>query len=59
MKTRRDQLIERLSNYRTVPGHGPDIFRKSDEELEDYVKLLDSMFEAAFKEDDDEGSDDI
>ncbi|MPY20278.1 hypothetical protein [Paenibacillus glucanolyticus] len=59
MKTRRELLMERLSNYRTVPGHGPDISRKSDDELEDYVKLLERMFEAAFKQDDDVGSDGI
>ncbi|MFK4167652.1 hypothetical protein ACI2LM_15545 [Paenibacillus lautus] len=49
MKTRRELLLERLSNYHTVPGHGPDITKLSDDELEIRVKLLDAMFEAAYQ----------
>ncbi|MGG3281790.1 hypothetical protein [Paenibacillus solani] len=49
-----EQLPERLSNYRTVPGHGPDISRKTD-----YVKLMESMFDTAFNEDAYKDNDDI
>lgn len=49
--TRRKQLLERLRDYRVVPGHGPVIEDKTDDELELYVNLLETMFSKAFEED--------
>lgn len=57
MIEKRKGLLKRLENFRSVPGHGPDIDAKTNDELELYVKLLESMFERAFAEKDN-GEDD-
>ncbi|MCY9734654.1 hypothetical protein M5X17_13015 [Paenibacillus alvei] len=57
MTEKRKGLLKRLENFRAVPGHGPDIEAKTDDELELYVKLLESMFERAFAEKDNGGDD--
>ncbi|MFW5436583.1 hypothetical protein [Paenibacillus apiarius] len=59
MTDKRKELLKRLENFITVPGHGPDIDAKTDQELELYVKLLESMFERAFAEKDHEEDEDI
>ncbi|UOY92876.1 hypothetical protein MUG87_01660 [Ectobacillus sp. JY-23] len=41
---KRKELLKRLSRFRTVPGHGRHISKKTDEELEVFVNLLESMF---------------
>lgn len=41
----RDELLKRLSKFRTVPGHGPNLEEKTDEELELFVGLLEAMAE--------------
>lgn len=43
--TRRDKLMERLSNFRTLPGHWTHLNLLTDDELETRAKLLESMFE--------------
>lgn len=56
MTPTRQYLLKRLQNFRTVPGHGPDISEMSDEQLEKYVSILESTFKMAFEE---EGYDEI
>jgi hypothetical protein len=53
----RQALLKRLQNFRTVPGHGPDISKMSDEQLEKYVSILESTFKMAFEEEGDDGID--
>ena len=47
--SKRDELLKRLGNFQMVPGHGPDIDTQTDEELELFVEILESMFEAGQK----------
>lgn len=47
----RGELLKRLSQYKTVPGHGPDLDKLTDEKLEFQLKLYESMFEDYFQED--------
>ncbi|MNC01365.1 hypothetical protein D3C75_487120 [compost metagenome] len=49
----REELLERLSRYKTVPGHGPDLDKLPDDELERRLNLIESAFEYAFKEEGD------
>lgn len=51
VSARRKQLLERLRDFRVVPGHGPVIDDKTDDQLELYVNLLETMFSKAFEED--------
>ncbi len=48
---KREQLLEKLKEYRWVPGHGPNIEKMSDEQLETLIKMLDGEFEGTFKDD--------
>lgn len=41
----REQLLKELSNYKFVPGHGPDYSKKTDEELAKILKMLKACFE--------------
>jgi hypothetical protein len=43
--TKRDELLQRLSRFQTIPGHGPDINKATDEELERFVSILECMSE--------------
>lgn len=52
MTSTRQALLKRLDNFSTVPGHGPDVAKMSDEKLELYVGILESVFEEAFNEPD-------
>ncbi|MFD1955985.1 hypothetical protein ACFSL6_17855 [Paenibacillus thailandensis] len=45
-RSRRDTLLKRLEQFSVLPK--PDIESKTDDELERYVKLLESSFEMAF-----------
>lgn len=45
--TRRDTLLKRLENIKSV---GPDIKNKTDDELELFVKLIESMISRISKE---------
>lgn len=56
---RRKELLKRLENFKTAPGHGPDINVKTDDELELYVNLLESAFTHAFSEENDEEEDEL
>lgn len=47
---RRKELLKELSKYRTVPGHGPDLAKMTDEQLEFLLKLYKAMFEEAFRD---------
>ncbi|MGN4667975.1 hypothetical protein ACTFRP_19485 [Bacillus cereus group sp. MYBK234-1] len=47
----RQELLKRASQFHFVPGHGPDISKMSDEELQKCVEIMESMFENAFKKD--------
>ncbi|MGK5511763.1 hypothetical protein [Brevibacillus formosus] len=49
MTPTRQELLKRLANFRTVPGHGMDVNKMSDEELETYVKAIESMFNKAIE----------
>lgn len=49
-ENRRGQLLKRLCNYHTIPGHGPNISEMSDDALELRLNMLESMFEAAYRE---------
>ncbi|WP_429842755.1 hypothetical protein [Brevibacillus sp. FIR094] len=57
MTPARQDLLKRLANFQTVPGHGPNINSMSDEKLETYVKALESMFKKAFEEEDEDDND--
>lgn len=54
MGSKRGELLKRLSGFKTVPGHGPKLKEMSDEQLELRVRILESMFELAFAEKEDE-----
>jgi hypothetical protein len=47
---RRKELLKKLSNYKTVPGHGPNLAKMTDKQLEFLLKLYKTMFEESFKE---------
>ncbi|MCY8992625.1 hypothetical protein [Bacillus atrophaeus] len=51
---KRKLLLDRLSNYRMVPGHGPDLSKMTDEQLEKRLCFLESAFKIAWDEDSDE-----
>lgn len=40
----RNELLNKLSNYKTVPGHGPDFNEMTDEELEKILELFEMIF---------------
>ncbi|WP_282322347.1 hypothetical protein [Bacillus subtilis] len=42
-----------------VPGHGPDLSKMTDEELEKRLEFLESAFKMAWEEEDNEDGDDI
>lgn len=56
MNDRRNELLERAKKYRFVPGHGPDIDRMTDDELETLVRIMESAFRMAFRDEEDEGN---
>jgi hypothetical protein len=41
----REQLLKGLSEYKFVLGHGPDLSKKTDAELETMLRLLKASFE--------------
>jgi len=47
----REELLKKLSNFKTVPGHGPDLSEMTDKQLEFQLKLYEAMFESYFEED--------
>jgi hypothetical protein len=47
--TNRQKLLERAKDFKFVPGHGPDIEDMSDEQLEKYVNLMESIFNKVFE----------
>lgn len=49
-KMSRQEILEKLSEYRFVPGHGPDYSNKTDEELLKYLHMFETMFEDVFEE---------
>lgn len=49
MKSNREQLMKKAASY-TLPGHGPDVEKMTDEELENYVNTIKKTFEMAFGE---------
>ncbi|MGG7222878.1 hypothetical protein ACQXR1_21795 [Bacillus sp. ATD] len=54
--SRREYLLKRLTeDFRMVPGHGPDLSKMTDEELEKRLKFLESAFKMAWEEEDEEG----
>jgi hypothetical protein len=52
MNDKRKQLLERASEFRFVPGHGPDIQTMTDDELERWITIMEKTFELAFSEKD-------
>ncbi|MEC2218812.1 hypothetical protein ACIROH_23135 [Bacillus subtilis] len=58
MASRREYLIKRLTEgFMMVPGHGPDFSQMTDEELEKQLRFLESAFEMAWEEEEDEEED--
>ncbi|MCY8307193.1 hypothetical protein MOC96_00290 [Bacillus vallismortis] len=56
--SRREYLIKRLTeDFRMVPGHGPDLSKMTDEELEKRLGFLESAFKMAWEEEEDEDED--
>ncbi|KIE44518.1 hypothetical protein U732_13 [Clostridium argentinense CDC 2741] len=47
----RDELLNKLSNYKSVPGHGPDFNEMTDEELEKILEFFQMVFKDSFEED--------
>lgn len=47
MCNKREKLMKKAASY-TLPGHGPDV------ELENYVNMIEKMFEVAFREEETE-----
>ncbi|MNJ63069.1 hypothetical protein D3C77_589410 [compost metagenome] len=47
--TKREELLKRVANYSVWPPK-EDIEQMTDEELEEYINLVDSVFEDAFGE---------
>lgn len=50
MTEKRKKLLDKLSNYRMVPGHGPDLSKMTDSQLEKQLKIYESLFRLAFSE---------
>ncbi|WP_339235386.1 hypothetical protein NSS75_01060 [Bacillus sp. FSL K6-1012] len=60
MASRRGYLIKRLTeDFRMVPGHGPDLSKMTDEELEKRLRFLESAFKMAWEEDEEYEDEDI
>ncbi|MEC3639797.1 hypothetical protein [Bacillus halotolerans] len=58
--SRREYLIKRLTeDFMMVPGHGPDLSKMTDEELEKRLRFLESAFKMAWAEEDNEDGEDI
>ncbi|WP_367148191.1 hypothetical protein [Bacillus subtilis] len=56
--SRREYLIKRLTeDFMMVPGHGPDLSKMTDEELEKQLRFLESAFEMAWEEEGEEEED--
>lgn len=49
-KMSREEILKKLSEYRFVPGHGPDYSKKTDKELLKCLQMFETMFEEAFGE---------
>jgi len=47
----REELLKRASQFHFVPGHGPDISKMSDEELQNCVESWERAFRELFKKD--------
>ncbi|MGG1189077.1 hypothetical protein ABE189_18995 [Bacillus subtilis] len=55
MVSRREYLLKRLTeDFRMVPGHGPDLSKMTDEELEKRLKFLESALKMAWEEEEEE-----
>lgn len=50
--SKRERLLERACDFKRVPGHGPSLDDMTDEELEKYVSIMESMFRLAFDKED-------
>ena len=46
----REELLNELSAYRTLPGHGPDRGKMSDDELRNYLRFCRKAFDEYFEE---------
>nr|WGD81807.1 hypothetical protein P5659_03990 [Bacillus subtilis]WGD83829.1 hypothetical protein P5664_21700 [Bacillus subtilis]WGD94489.1 hypothetical protein P5642_15075 [Bacillus subtilis]WGE03202.1 hypothetical protein P5651_02595 [Bacillus subtilis] len=55
MASRREYLIKRLTeDFMMVTGHGPDLSKMTDEELEKRLRFLESAFKMAWEDEDEE-----
>ncbi|MGG1203215.1 hypothetical protein ABE208_21600 [Bacillus inaquosorum] len=60
MVSRREYLIKRLTeDFMMVPGHGPDLSKMTDEELEKQLRFLESAFKMAWEEEEENEEEDI
>lgn len=48
--SRRDKLLQELSEFKFVPGHNPDLSKLSEDQLEKRLTLLRNTFKLAFEE---------
>lgn len=46
----RKEILENLSKYKFVPGHGPDCNKMTDKQLLEQLKFFEKMFNDYFKE---------
>ncbi|BAM99117.1 hypothetical protein [Bacillus phage PM1] len=53
MCNKREKLMKKAASY-TLPGHGPDVEKMTNEELEKYVNMVEGMFKMAFGEEETE-----
>lgn len=53
MCNKREKLMKKAASY-TLPGHGPDVEKMTNEELENYVNIIKKTFEVAFREEETE-----
>jgi hypothetical protein len=51
----RKEILERLSNYRFVPGHGPNYRKMTDEQLLEQLRFFEVLFNKHFLEEDKAG----
>ena len=51
----RAEILKKLSNYRFVPGHGPDYRKMTDKQLLDQLHFFEVLFNERFPEEDKAG----
>jgi NTP pyrophosphatase (non-canonical NTP hydrolase) len=52
--SKREELLKRASQFKAVPGHGPNLNKLTDEQLELRVQIMEFMFKEAFEDEEEE-----